>query len=137
MIQIFTKSLIFRTREVKGGVKIATEQSEITTKADELDRNVTPQEIQHFFKTHIEPNFPGLSEKCIKSAACLYNSAPDYGFVIDKHPDFENIIVASPCSGHGFKHSAAIGEVLAELVVEGKSKIDISKFSFNRFSQQN
>jgi hypothetical protein len=39
----------------------------------------------------------------------------------------------SPCSGHGFKHSAAIGEALAEQVVDGKSKIDISSFSLKRF----
>ena len=127
----------FPALDVNGGVKIATEQSEITTKADELDRNVTPEETQEFYKTCIAPNFPGITGKCIKSAACLYTSTADYGFVIDKHPDDENIIVASPCSGHGFKHSAAIGEVLAELVVDGKSKIDISKFSFNRLLQQN
>jgi sarcosine oxidase len=42
-------------------------------------------------------------------------------------------MIASPCSGHGFKHSAAIGEALAEQVIYGKSKIDISSFSMKRF----
>jgi len=42
-------------------------------------------------------------------------------------------MIASPCSGHGFKHSAAIGEALAEQVIDGKSKIDISSFSLKRF----
>ena len=43
-------------------------------------------------------------------------------------------MIASPCSGHGFKHSAAIGEALAEQVIDGKSKIDISSFSMKRFN---
>jgi sarcosine oxidase len=42
-------------------------------------------------------------------------------------------MIASPCSGHGFKHSAAIGEALAEQVIDGKSKIDVSSFSLKRF----
>jgi sarcosine oxidase len=57
--------------------------------------------------------------------------------VIDYHPSYKNVIVASPCSGHGFKHSAAIGEVLAQLVTKGSSEIDLSKFSFARFSSSN
>ena len=58
---------------------------------------------------------------------------PDSNFVIDVHPDNDRILIASPCSGHGFKHSAAIGEALAEKVIDGKSKIDISSFSVTRF----
>jgi sarcosine oxidase len=65
--------------------------------------------------------------------SCLYTSTPDSNFVIDVHPNNDRIIIASPCSGHGFKHSAAIGEVLAEQVVDGKSKIEISSFSLKRF----
>ena len=58
---------------------------------------------------------------------------PKAKFLIDYLPENKRIIVASPCSGHGFKHSAAIGEVLAELAINGKSKIDISAFSFDKF----
>jgi len=53
--------------------------------------------------------------------------------VIDFHPENNRIVVASACSGHGFKHSAAVGEVLSDLVIDGKSKIDISSFSMKRF----
>jgi sarcosine oxidase len=54
--------------------------------------------------------------------------------VIDSHPEFPQIIVACLCSGHKFKHSAAIGEVLAQLAAEGCSDIDISAFSSQRFT---
>jgi sarcosine oxidase len=59
---------------------------------------------------------------------------PDGHFLIDRLPDAPNIVVASPCSGHGFKHSAAIGEALAEIVTQGKSRFDLSAFKFARLS---
>jgi sarcosine oxidase len=56
---------------------------------------------------------------------------PHARFVIDRLSDSERVIVASPCSGHGFKHSAAIGQALAELATEGRSaSFDLSKFAF-------
>jgi len=55
--------------------------------------------------------------------------------VIDTHPESDRVIIASPCSGHGFKHSAAIGEALAELAIDGKSRFDLSPFRFNRFTE--
>jgi sarcosine oxidase len=58
---------------------------------------------------------------------------PGFGFVIDRHPEWERVLVASPCSGHGFKHSAAIGEALAERVTDGTSRLDITPFSLARF----
>jgi sarcosine oxidase len=48
-------------------------------------------------------------------------------------PGAERVIVASPCSGHGFKHSAAIGEALAELVIDGASRLDLRACRANRF----
>lgn len=58
---------------------------------------------------------------------------PDFGFVIDQLPDHPQITVVSPCSGHGFKHSAAIGESIVQIVFDGQSKIDLEKFRFGRF----
>jgi len=89
------------------------------------------------FNENVKARIKGLSNKCIKAVSCLYTVTPDNNFIVDNHPDFYNIIVASPCSGHGFKHSAAVGEILAQLVVDGKSKLDISKFGFNRFFKEN
>jgi len=119
----------------KGGVKIASEQYETTTTADTVKREVSKKEIEIMYKNFVAPYFPDLSDKCIKSVSCLYTCTPDSHFVIDKHPKYQSVIIASPCSGHGFKHSAAIGEVLAQLVIDGKSQIDISSFKLNRFEK--
>ena len=81
----------------------------------------------------VAPCFPDISPRCVKSAACLYTATPDFHFAIGRHPQLPQAIIASPCSGHGFKHSAAVGEALAELALQGSSRLDLSAFGLGRF----
>ena len=118
-----------------GGVKIATEQYEITTTADTVNREVNKEEIKTMYENFVAPYFPDVSDICVKAVSCLYTVTPDSHFVIDTHPKYPLIIVASPCSGHGFKYSSAIGEILAQLVIDGESRIDIRTFSLSRFQE--
>lgn len=115
-----------------GGVKVASEQTAVQTDPDLVDRDVSDEEIQMMYKKFIANRLPGLSPNCARAVTCLYTVTPDSHFIIDRHPEFPQVIVASPCSGHGFKHSAAVGQILAELAIEGKSSFDISSFSFIR-----
>jgi sarcosine oxidase len=57
---------------------------------------------------------------------------PDFGFVVDAHPDHDDVVLASPCSGHGFKHSPAIGEMLADMVLGRTPRFDLSPFRLAR-----
>ncbi len=116
-----------------GGAKVASEDYLQETSPDRVEREVTQAEIERIYNKYVRDHFPALSSKCIKAKSCLYTVTPDHGFVIDVHPEHQNVIIASPCSGHGFKHSAAIGEVLAQLATQGKSRLDISSFSLTRF----
>lgn len=116
-----------------GGLKIATEQLEKTTTPATVDRTVTPGEIEDMYENFVAPYFPGLSAHALRAATCLYTSTQGSRFLIDTHPEHRNITIVSPCSGHGFKHSASIGEAVAERVLDGTSKLDLSKFSFERF----
>lgn len=100
------------------GVKIATEQIDEATTPQAVRRDVAEHEARELFETKIAGAFPGLTGRCLASLTCLYTMTADYGFVIEPHPDFPRVLVASPCSGHGFKHSAAIGEAIA-LRLEG------------------
>jgi sarcosine oxidase len=63
---------------------------------------------------------------------CMYTKTPDEDFVLDLHPVDQRIVVASPCSGHGFKFASVIGEVLADLATEGETCHDISRFRIER-----
>jgi len=118
---------------VEGGIKVASEQRAVETTADTADRVVTQQEVDEMYRKYVSNRLPGLSSRCVNAVACLYTSVPDSGFIIDFHPQYSNVIIVSPCSGHGFKHSAAIGEAVAELIVRGQSTIDLSAFRIARF----
>jgi sarcosine oxidase len=118
-----------------GGVKVAGEQFLTTTAPDDMRRDVDQQEIDRAYEQHVRRNYPGLSRRCVKAAACLYTVTPDFRFILDRHPEHDNVLIASPCSGHGFKHSAAIGEALAQLTVGRTTTVDLSPFSLDRFSR--
>lgn len=115
-----------------GGVKIATEQLENTTTPGAIDRVVAAHEIAEMYENFVAPYFPGLAGRCPKDpVTCMYTATEDARFLIDWHPEHKNVFVVSPCSGHGFKHSPAIGEVVAQTVSGEQRTLDISKFSFD------
>ena len=117
----------------RGGLKIATEQYAATTTPETVERQVSDAEIRVVYDEYVAPYISGLSRKCMKVATCLYTVTPDAGFVIDALPGADRVIIASPCSGHGFKHSAAIGEALSQWVIDGASQLDLGMFGWNRF----
>lgn len=115
-----------------GGVKIATEQYDDDVTPESVDRSVSVEEINEMYNLRVAPFFPQIGRKCIKSAVCLYTVTPDSDFVVDWLPASKRVVVCSPCSGHGFKHSAAIGECIAQMVEKGESDLDISHFKLSR-----
>lgn len=64
---------------------------------------------------------------------CIYTRTPDEDFVLDRAPSDPRIVVASPCSGHGFKFASVIGEILADLATDGTTPHDIARLSLARF----
>jgi sarcosine oxidase len=116
---------------VSAGVKLAREQFAEGTDPDHVARDVSPAESADMYATHVHGRLRGVSDRCLRAETCLYTVATDSRFLIDRHPESDRVIVASPCSGHGFKHSAAIGEALAELALSGSSRLDLSPFSLD------
>lgn len=109
-------------------VKIATELFEQVSSPEVVERNVSVAEQVKFYEDHIVGRFPGVSGPPVRSKVCLYTDAPQGRFVIERHPEIAEVLLASCCSGHGFKHSAAIGEALAATVRGVPAKIDLSVF---------
>jgi sarcosine oxidase len=117
-----------------GGLKIAAEQYDATVDPDAVPRAVSAGEISAMYSEYIAPHFPDVASECLRTATCLYTVTPDAKFIVDQFRNHENIVFASACSGHGFKHSAALGEALAAQASGHPSRIDLSGFSARRFS---
>lgn len=117
----------------EASVKVATEQYRTGTTADTVDRSVDPAESDAFYRRHVAGRLAGVSGRANRSAACLYTVTPDRDFIIDRHPANERITVISACSGHGFKHSAGIGEAVAAWLATGRSPVDLAPFGLARF----
>jgi sarcosine oxidase len=113
-----------------GGVKVGTQQHHTDTAPDALDRTVTQAETTAVFERHVRGRIPGLSTERLRAAACLYTVAADARFIVERDAQLEGLSVVSACSGHGFKHSAALGEVLAAQLLDGHSAVDLAPFGW-------
>ncbi|MBF9232682.1 N-methyl-L-tryptophan oxidase [Microvirga alba] len=116
-----------------GTIKTAGEQYEQAIDPDRIERRIDPVESRTLYEDHLAGRVRGLKPIAARAVTCIYTVTPDSGFLIDRHPNMERVLVVSPCSGHGFKHSAAIGEAVAQIVTEGQSGIDLSAFTLARF----
>lgn len=114
-------------------VKVATEQYVTSTHPDSIDRAINMDESQELFDAHLKDRLIGVSNKVLKSSACMYTLTPDHGFLLDYHPQMQNVFIVSACSGHGFKHSAGIGQAVASEITGHDSKFDIGSFKFDRY----
>ena len=85
-----------------------------------------------FLRSFVEKYFPKAAGRTLAMETCIFTNMPDRHFVLDRLPGAENVIVASPCSGHGFKFAPVIGEAVADLVA-GKTRLDLALFSASRF----
>ena len=116
------------------GIKVATESYQDTVDPDAVSREVSDQSLVEMYADYIAPRLPDVSSQCLRSATCLYTVAPDAKFVIDYADDDRNVLFASACSGHGFKHSPAVGEALAQLALGLGTTLDLSAFTLERLT---
>jgi sarcosine oxidase len=114
------------------GVKIAGEQFERADAPDAIDDTVAPAEaaaMHALAAPHLR-----ITSECRRAVACKYTVTPDFQFVIDHAPQNHRVWFASACSGHGFKHSAAVGEALAEIAAANYTGFDLSPFRLARWA---
>ncbi len=116
-------------------IKVATEQLDVATTAESASLDVEASETRSTYDELIGRRLPGVSPNCERAVRCLYTVTPDSNFVVDEHPDLPGVLLVSPCSGHGFKHSAGLGEAIAQLVTTGTSDVDLTPFQIGRFAE--
>jgi sarcosine oxidase len=117
-----------------GNLKIAKHHhlGEVTT-AEDCNRAVSPRD-ETAIRDFLAGCLPAANGPMAAAKTCLYTMTPDEDFIVDRLPGHPDIIVASPCSGHGFKFAPVIGEILADLVTRGATQRDISRFRLARFA---
>lgn len=111
-------------------VKMASESFLERAHPDTLSREVSPQEELIFLQEKIADRFNHVEKKIIQSKVCIYTVTQDSYFVVDELPDFPEVLVASACSGHGFKHSAALGEAISAKILGRPPLFSLDKFNW-------
>jgi sarcosine oxidase len=112
-----------------GTIKVATEQQTVSTTPSSVNRDVSVDEMAAMYLGHVAGRLRGVGPRCLKAATCLYTNATGANFIIDRLPDGPDTIVVSACSGHGFKHSAAIGEAVAVMTVTREKPVELLPFA--------
>ena len=113
------------------GVKIAIHHQGEPADPDGVRRPVDDDEIARL-RTILASRTPGLNGRLLETAICLYTNTADGDFLIDRSPRDPRVILASPCSGHGFKFAPALGEVLADLATDRTPGLDLTPFRLAR-----
>jgi sarcosine oxidase len=113
-------------------VKIAKHHhKDETVGPDTYDRTISTED-ERLIRAAIVAHLPPANGELAAAQTCLYTMMPDDDFLIDRLPGCPQVIVASACSGHGFKFAPVIGEILADLAIGGTTTHDISRFRFSR-----
>jgi sarcosine oxidase len=83
----------------------------------------------------LDQRVPGMTGTFLRAAACMYTNTPDLHFVIARHPRHDRVVVACGFSGHGFKFAPVVGEIITDLVTEGRTRHPIELFDPMRFAK--
>lgn len=112
------------------GAKVARHGLGQIYSPDECERRPDQDYTQHIDR-YVEKRIPALG-KSSASEVCLYTETVDEDFIIDTHPECENILIAAGFSGHGFKFCSLVGRIMSESALTGKTMFDISHFRIDR-----
>jgi sarcosine oxidase len=115
-------------------MKIARHHDGESTDPESVQREVAGADLDPL-RTFAANYLRGVTGQVTRTVVCMYTNTPDGHFVIDFHPDDSRTVVVSACSGHGFKFAPVIGDIAADLVLDGRTPRDISRFSVARFAK--
>ncbi|GAM19628.1 hypothetical protein SAMD00019534_028030, partial [Acytostelium subglobosum LB1] len=135
----YEKDAIFYTlpQIEERGVKVGMHRSGPVLDSMDHAKKTYPEENIERTKKFVADYFPLMDHKKeLSSLTCHYTSALDFNFIIDRHPAHRNVLIVSPCSGHGFKFGPAIGKLVLDLVMDIVPPIPMKEFSLGRFKSQ-
>jgi sarcosine oxidase len=115
----------------RGGVKVGYARNGIACTPETIDRTVHGREVSEI-RARVAEVLPALAGKCLRAATCMYSNTPDRHFVIGRHPQCPDVIMACGFSGHGFKFVPVVGEILTDLAIDGTTDHPIVLFDPQR-----
>jgi sarcosine oxidase len=105
-----------------------------TSRADEVRREPDAED-ERILRDFSQRYFPEGSGPTMALRSCLFTNTPDEHFILDRHPAHEQVVLVSPCSGHGYKFCSVIGEIIADLASgDGTTRHDIGFLRLSRAS---
>jgi sarcosine oxidase len=121
------------------GVKVAIHTGQDGTEPNEctpetIDRSIRESDEQAMRRL-IANRIPALNGPRLDARTCMYTMTPDEHFILDRHPEFPQVSIAAGFSGHGFKFASVVGEILADLATDGRTRHEIGRFSIGRFDR--
>lgn len=125
--QLDDRQLAYGFPDLGDGVKVARHHGGVSVSPDGLKREIDADEIAQM-RGMVRRFLPNADGDFRSAAVCLYTNTPDGHFWIDRHPAHANVLIVSPCSGHGFKFASAIGEIVADLATRRTASFDLSLF---------
>ena len=115
------------------GLKVAEhEKSNIIAFPEQLDNEIEPKDEQIIMR-FLSDCLPGVEQRRNHFSLCMYSKTPDNNFILDVHPENSNIIIGAGFSGHGFKFSPVVGEILTDFALDGRTRHPIDFFRIKRF----
>ena len=115
------------------GVKFGRHDVGEVCTPDTIRRTVDPAEIAALGAV-LDRYLPGAAGEVLRTLTCMYTNTPDRDFVLDRHPAHAQVVYGCGFSGHGFKFASVIGEILADLAIDGRTRHAIGFLAASRFS---
>ncbi|HKU80549.1 MAG TPA: N-methyl-L-tryptophan oxidase [Candidatus Tumulicola sp.] len=118
---------------IGGALKAALHAYGEAASATTLDRDVHDADVAAV-RTALEPWMPGASDRYLRAKVCPYTLTPDANFVLGPHPRVAGVVIACGFSGHGYKFCPVVGEIAADLALDGATRFEIGFMSPTRFA---
>jgi sarcosine oxidase len=112
-------------------MKLATERYDAIADPDRSSLRGAADAAAELHERYLARYFPWVAAEPLRSVSCLYTAARGSRFMIGPHPAHPHVTIVAACSGHGFKHSPAIGEAVAQRITDGASDLDLAPFAFS------
>jgi monomeric sarcosine oxidase len=113
------------------GIKVMLDRIGPAVAPDNPDRGVNSA-LLDTLRDYTAALLPGTTGEILETTRCRYTMTPDEDFVIDRHPEFPQIVIGSPCSSHGFKFGPVVGQMLADLTIDGETAYPTAPFRLDR-----